>query len=314
VRNFVSLSRWLATSYLAAATFFSGLSVLPSQSRGDEPALTIGSTAPEIDIEHWVSDNDGAFEHVTELKSGKVYVIEFWATWCGPCIASMPHLSEIQEKFADQGVQIISVSDEKLEQVESFLEKNVRGKDDQTYAELTNNYCLTVDPDRSVHKDYFAAAGQRGIPCAFIVGKTGKIEWIGHPMRMDSPLQQVVDDEWDRDAFLVEYKAQKKREAQQMLLMGLARSVGQKAKAGKFDEAIEAIDDALENEKFDFATAQLESMREQVLKLQEEQEKADAEKAAAEKAAAEKAAAEKADAEKAAAEKSAGETDNADDE
>ncbi len=291
MRNFFLPSNMLTTLGLAAATFFSGMCGQPSHSLADEPAFTIGSTAPEIDIEHWVSDNDGEFEHITKFESDKVYVIEFWATWCGPCIASMPHLSEIQEKYADKGVQIISVSDEKLNQVESFLEKTVRGEEEQTYAELTNNYCLTVDPDRSVYKDYFAAAGQRGIPCAFIVGKTGKIEWIGHPMKMDSPLEQVVDDKWDRQAYLVEFKAQKKREAQQMLLMGLARSVGKSTKAGKFDEAIDAIDEALEDDKFDFAKSQLESIREQILKQQKEKAKADAEK---EKADAEK---EKADAE-----------------
>jgi tetratricopeptide (TPR) repeat protein len=50
------------------------------------------------------------------------------------------------------------------------------------------------------------AAGQNGIPCAFIVGKSGKVEWIGHPIEIDEPLQQVVGDTWDvtaaRNAFL----------------------------------------------------------------------------------------------------------------
>ena len=49
------------------------------------------------------------------------------------------------------------------------------------------------------------AAGQSGIPTAFIVGKTGQVEWIGHPMTMDEPLAQVVSGKWDRAAAKAEF-------------------------------------------------------------------------------------------------------------
>ena len=49
------------------------------------------------------------------------------------------------------------------------------------------------------------AAGQSGIPTAFIVGKTGQVEWIGHPMTMDEPLAQVVAGDWDRAAAKAEF-------------------------------------------------------------------------------------------------------------
>lgn len=181
--------------------------------------MTIGSMAPPIDIEHWVSTGDGKFEAFNEFEPGKVYVVEFWATWCGPCIASMPHLAELQQHYADRGVTVVSVSDEPLETVEKFLERDVmqsrqsaeaEGEEDapKTYGELTSVYCLTTDPDSSVKNDYFRAAGQTGIPCAFIVGKDGVVEWIGHPMGMDEPLEQVVTDSWDREAFGKAFRAQ----------------------------------------------------------------------------------------------------------
>ncbi len=74
--------------------------------------LGIGSRAPELDIEHWIQDGNGFFKPVTTFEQGKVYVVEFWATWCGPCIQSMPHLAELQNKYRGQNVQIVSVSDE----------------------------------------------------------------------------------------------------------------------------------------------------------------------------------------------------------
>lgn len=173
-----------------------------------EGALSIGSKAPALDIEHWISNGNGAFEAVTEFAAGQVYVVEFWATWCPPCVRSMPHLVEIQTKHKD-AVQVISVSDEDLDTVTGFLDKPFKdGGDDgpETYGELTSAYCLTADPDRSTGQDYMEAAGQNGIPACFLVGKTGFIEWIGHPMELDEPLAKVLDDSWDREAYAVEFQ------------------------------------------------------------------------------------------------------------
>lgn len=191
--------------------------------------LTIGSQAPTLDIEHWISDGDGSLGPVTEFKEGSVYVVEFWATWCGPCVASMPHLAELQKQYVDRNVTIISVSDEDLDTIEPFLERELRSagsgsashqeedsKQDveqtaaedkpKTYGELTSVYCLTTDPDGSTNADYMKAAEQYGIPTAFIVGKSGEVEWIGHPMGMDESLQQIVDDAWDREAFAEKFR------------------------------------------------------------------------------------------------------------
>ena len=74
----------------------------------------------------------------------------------------------------------------------------------ESFADVTKGYCLTTDPDRSAHRDYMEAAGQNGIPTAFIVGKTGEIEWIGHPMEMDGPIEQIVAGSWDRDVYIAE--------------------------------------------------------------------------------------------------------------
>lgn len=215
-----------------------------SSDQGTPTNSFIGSRAAALNIEHWVSDGNGQFPHVTEFEEGKVYIVEFWATWCGPCVASMPHLASLQQQYADSGVQLISVSREPLETVQQFLKRPVRGQEDQTYGELTSVYSLTTDPDASVHEDYMTAANQSGIPTAFIVGKTGLIEWVGHPAAMDGPLAAVVNDSWDRSLFAAQFEtinADKK----------LMAELNQLVQAQKFDEALTKIDSRITEAKSD---------------------------------------------------------------
>jgi len=230
----------------------------------EEKLLTIGSQAPDIDIKNWISDRDGALEHITKFQPKKIYVIEFWATWCGPCVASMPRLSEMQDKYIDD-VQIISVSREEMETVESFLKRKVRGDDEKTYGELTKNYCLTVDSDKSVYDSYFIAADQTGIPCAFIVGKTGLIEWIGHPAGMEETLEKLVKDEWNRDEFLVEYKKSQAARANQRKIQIQMPTVMKKIQKDDAIGGVKIIDEMLANDDFSEMKEKLEHFKSMVL-------------------------------------------------
>lgn len=211
-----------------------------------EELLTIGSAAPELDIEHWLSDGGGKYKRITKFEAGKVYVVEFWATWCGPCVASMPHLAQLQKNYADKGVQLISISNEELQEVEDFLKRPLEGSasEDETYAKLTSVYCLTTDPDGSVHQSYMEAAGQSGIPTAFIVGKDSAIEWIGHPGEMDTPLDQVVSGTWDREAARTAMLAQQTRDL-------IRNQIGLAMRKGDAEAALATIDSALKEHSDD---------------------------------------------------------------
>lgn len=221
--------------------------------------LGIDSPAPSLDIEHWIQDGNGFFKPVTDFEQGKVYVVEFWATWCPPCVASMPHLASLQQQYRGKDVQIISVSDEPLETVTEFLQRKTEGDEGQetTFAEVTSAYSLTTDPDGSTHQAYMEASGQGGIPTAFIVGKDSRIEWIGHPMEMDEPLQLVVNDQWDRQEYLEQFKAQ---EALDQLRQQLSQLVGR----GRFAEALEAVEAELAKQPPAEIAEQLQGFRRQV--------------------------------------------------
>ncbi|MCC9599324.1 TlpA family protein disulfide reductase [Stieleria sp. JC731] len=196
-----------------------------------ETDLDIGSKAPSLDLAHYYDESDAK---VTDFKKGNVYVVEFWATWCPPCVASMPHLAELQQKYRGDKLQIVSISDEDQETVSAKLKEPYPGKE-ASFAEVTAPYTLTSDPDGSAHRDYMLAAKLNGIPAAFVVGKTGLVEWIGHPMEMDEPLAQVLSDSWDREAF----KKQREEESKfEETLQEFAMLAGR----GKVDEAAEMLD------------------------------------------------------------------------
>ncbi len=200
-----------------------------------ENELTIGSAAPPLQIEHWISKSPHSQSKELEFETGKVYVVEFWATWCGPCIASMPELAALQKKHSFKKVEIISVTDEDMETVNQFLErKSPSGK---SYREVTAAYQLTSDPDSSTHDSYINAAGIETIPTAFIVGKTGLIEWFGYPSDLEETLDAVLDDSWDQDAFKAEMQSQ-------LALQNMVSEAMELAQTGKIAEAIEMIQQA----------------------------------------------------------------------
>jgi thiol-disulfide isomerase/thioredoxin len=65
--------------------------------------LGVGDPAPKIEVKEFVKG-----DAVKDFEKGKIYVVEFWATWCGPCRVSIPHLTELQKKNKD--VVFIGVS------------------------------------------------------------------------------------------------------------------------------------------------------------------------------------------------------------
>lgn len=171
----------------------------PSFSRG---TLAIGAPAPQFTPLFWLRG-----EPLTEFTPGLVYVVEFWATWCGPCLQSMPHLAELQKQHGTQ-VRVIGVTDESQEIVERFLGEKARGFEN-TWSDLLT-CSLAIDSARQMNRFWMEASGQQGIPCAFIVGKSGNIEWIGHPLAIDEPLKSVVAGTWDlktaREAMIAQQK------------------------------------------------------------------------------------------------------------
>jgi len=112
----------------------------------------------------------------------KVFVLEFWATWCPPCRNSIPHLSEMQQKYKND-VTFVGITSEDVQTATDFVKQ------------MGNKMEYTVCVDNGVaNTHYMQQFGIQGIPHAFIVGKDRKIAWHGHPMEgeFNSMLQKAI--------------------------------------------------------------------------------------------------------------------------
>jgi serine/threonine protein kinase len=150
------------TDHLSAVP--DGKSVSPSTSSppAEVMSLAVGQLPPEINAADWLNTNSPAS---LESLRGKTVLVEFWATWCGPCIAGIPHLNQMQKKYQDKGFRILSLTAEDRETVEAF----------QKGRQAPIEYTVGLGSESS--KTY----GVNGIPAAFLIGTDGKLLWNGHP-------------------------------------------------------------------------------------------------------------------------------------
>ncbi len=133
-----------------------------------------GKKAPEFVVGEWIHQGN------PNMK-GKVVVVDFWATWCGPCRALIPKMNTWAKKF-EKDVVFVGLSDEPKDTVTKFQ------------ADTPMNYPQAIDSDKRMSK----ALGVQGIPHVMVISPDGIVRWQGFPGSKEDPLteekiQQIVD-------------------------------------------------------------------------------------------------------------------------
>ena len=140
--------------------------------------LKVGDPAPATRPETMLQG-----EAVKDFQKGEVYVFECWASWCGPCIAAIPHLNELHKQMGKKGVVITGVN---VWESERDAASAQRAKDFLKSQGDKMSYRVALG-GKAFIKDWLEAAEVNGIPHAFVVAD-GKIAWTGHPAQLTAEM------------------------------------------------------------------------------------------------------------------------------
>ena len=140
---------------------------------------TVGSTAPDFSL----ADLDGNPIHLADLR-GRPVIVNFWASWCGPCVEEFPLLRDAVAEHADDGLAVIGiVFDDRSETARGFMRRN-----EATWA-------AAMDPGQRVADAY----GILSVPETFFIGRDGTIvaRQIGQfsAPSLDEKLAAILDEE-----------------------------------------------------------------------------------------------------------------------
>ncbi|MBA2483362.1 MAG: TlpA family protein disulfide reductase [Nitrosomonas sp.] len=127
-------------------------------------AHTVGESSPSCTL----TSLDGKAIHNLQELRGEVVYVDFWASWCPPCVRSFPFMDQLDHDFKDQGLRVIGINmDEKLADAESFLDQ------------YPVDFDIAVDADKQCVKDF----GVMAMPTSYLIDRNGVIRHIHQGFR-----------------------------------------------------------------------------------------------------------------------------------
>jgi thiol-disulfide isomerase/thioredoxin len=174
------ISAAIILSVAIAYTFYQGSRPKPTRSS----STSNSSALPENVMQASINLLDGQKTKLADY-SGKVLIVDLWATWCGPCKQEIPHLVEIAKEYKDKGVEVIGLTNENPETDAEWVKQ---------FSEAFNiNYPIGWADDEM---QAGLTRGRNSIPQTFIIGRDGKIvkHFVGFSPRLIPQMKAAIEE------------------------------------------------------------------------------------------------------------------------
>lgn len=171
--------------------------------------LDVGDMAPRLSPFKWIKGLP-----VEKFEKGRIYVIEFGATWCTPCAAAIPELSDIAYNYRDE-VTVVSlfVMEHNREPVTTPNPKYVQNVERYVQKRMKDiRYHVAVDgPDKKLERDWLTTGNRIGVPHVFVIDRDGRISWIGNSVKaVPQVIERIKSNDYSIEKVILENKAAKK--------------------------------------------------------------------------------------------------------
>ena len=218
------------------------VSFIANTARAQAPAISnIGDPAPPLRLRAWLKGSP-----VDQFEKGKVYVLEFWATWCKSCIASMPHLSAIANEYQGKAtviaVDVAERATTPIGKIKTFVD-SMGSRMDLRVAAEDSNYMIAA---------WLNGTGEgTAIPKTIVVDSQGRLAWIGSPLQLGEVLPKIVNGGWDLKEALAA-----RNEERRLTALNDSLSFELAACKGKPDSSLRMIAEIVRKEpKLEYASA-----------------------------------------------------------
>jgi thiol-disulfide isomerase/thioredoxin/plastocyanin len=205
------------------------ISLAVSASSIGVPVAAPGEKAPHLGGGQWIQG-----EPIKTFETGRIYVLEFWSTWCAACIAPIDHLNKLAHRYENDAtfIAIHIWPRDSAPRPSEFLKMRRAAKNSEY------EFSIVEDVDGVLAEAWMDATQNGGLPTAMIIDRNSRLAWFGHSKDIDNPLKQIIEGTYDSTSAVGIMN-------RKILVGRMANESGEAIRAGNYEKGMALMLEAL---------------------------------------------------------------------